>query len=151
MTVRRPDDPDDADPNPALRGRAPRDPPGPAVPTPSGPEEPLSTHALPDDDTGAESVPVVSGRVGTWEEAERVRRALLDGGYAASDVERSCTRPAGRHAVTAIGGDAHADGGSTRIGAGAAKGAAAGAAAGLVVGATVATAPSPASRGGPPR
>lgn len=141
MNVQRPHDPADADRNPPLLGRPPRDPRGPSAPTPSGIDEPLSTNALPDDDAGAESVPVVSGRLGTWEEAERVRRALLDDGCEASDVELFYTGPAGRHAVTELGGDAHADAGSTRIGAGAAKGAAAGAAAGLAVGAAVATAP----------
>ena len=141
MTVRRPDAPEDPNRNPDPRSRAPREPLGPAVPTPSGIDAPLSANALPDDDTGAESVPVVSGRVGTWDEAELVRRALLDDGFVAADVEVFYTGPAGRHAVTGIGGDAYADAGSTKIGAGAATGAAAGAAAGLAVGAAVATAP----------
>ena len=96
-----------------------------------------------DDDASAAGEParVVAGRVGTWDEAERVRQGLLDEGFAPADVEVFYTGPAGRHAVTPIGGDASSDAGATKAGAGAAAGGIAGAAAGLAVGAAVATAP----------
>lgn len=104
-------------------------------------DTPRAADAPRGDTSRAETARVVSGRVGTWDEAERVRRALLDDGFAADQIEVFYTGPAGRHAVTGIGGDAHADAGSTRIGAGAFAGGAAGAAAGLAVGAVIAGAP----------
>jgi hypothetical protein len=141
MTLQRPYDPNDPDQNPDLRSRGPRDPLGPAVPAPGEIDAPLSTNALPTDDAGAVSAPVVSGRVGTWDEADLLRVALLDDGFAPSDIEVFYTGPAGRHAVTPIGGDTHADAGSTKLGSGAAAGGAVGAAAGLAIGAAIATAP----------
>lgn len=84
---------------------------------------------------------VVDGRVGTWEDANRLRDALQGDGFASDDIEVFYTGPAGRHAQTPIGGDAMADAGATRAGTGAAIGGTAGAAAGVVVGAAVAAAP----------
>jgi hypothetical protein len=88
-----------------------------------------------------EPASIVSGRVGTWDEAAIVRSALLDAGFRADDIEVFYTGPAGRHAVTPIGGDAQADAGAVEAGKGAATGGALGSAAGLAIGAAVATAP----------
>lgn len=88
-----------------------------------------------------EAATAVSGRVGTWDEAAVLRARLIEGGLADGDIEVFYTGPAGRHAVTAVGGDSHADAGSLHRGAGAATGGAAGAAIGLAVGATLAAAP----------
>jgi len=93
------------------------------------------------DDGPAESATAVSGRLGTWDEAEVLRLALVDQGFASADIEVFYTGPAGRHGVTPIGGDSSADAGSTHIGAGAVQGGLAGAAAGLAIGAAFATAP----------
>ncbi|HYF57589.1 MAG TPA: hypothetical protein VEA81_01385 [Burkholderiaceae bacterium] len=90
---------------------------------------------------GAEAATVVLGRVGTWDEANAIRAALEADGFGTQDVEVFYTGPAGRHALTPIGGDAYADAGATRAGTGAATGGLAGAAAGLAVGAALATAP----------
>jgi len=90
---------------------------------------------------GAEAAMAVSGRVGTWDEAENISRALYDEGFAPRDVEVFYTGPAGRHAITPIGGDSHADAGAQHAGEGAALGGLGGAAAGLAVGAAVATGP----------
>jgi hypothetical protein len=95
----------------------------------------------PRDDGGGEPASVVSGRVGTWDEAEVIRQALLDEGFSPRDVEVFYTGPAGRHAVTPIGGDAHADAGSTKAGTGATVGGLTGGAAGAVIGAAVAATP----------
>jgi hypothetical protein len=94
-----------------------------------------------DPDPPGERANVVSGRVGTWETAAIVRDALLQDGFAPTDVEVFYTGPAGRHAVTAIGGDASADAGTVHAGRGAATGGLVGAAAGLAVGAAFASAP----------
>jgi len=141
MTPNRPYDPTDPNPQAELRSGRPVDPPMPASPRPGDLDAPLSTNALLDDDDGAVTAPVVSGRVSTWDEAERIRLALAAQGFAPPDVEVFYTGPAGRHAVTPIGGDTHADAGSTRIATGATTGGVAGAAVGLAVGAAVATAP----------
>ena len=104
-----------------------------------GPDGPAVAPHAPAD--GAEAAMAVSGRVGTWDEAERVTRALYDEGFSPRDVEVFYTGPAGRHDVTPIGGDSHADAGSRHVGEGAALGGLGGAAAGLAVGAAVATGP----------
>jgi hypothetical protein len=141
MTLQRPCDPHDRGPGTDPPELGPRDPLGPVAPAPHGFDGPLSTNALSTDDTGADTAPVVSGRVGTWDKAELLRLVQLDEGFAPSDVEVFHTGPAGRHAVMAMGGDSHADAGSTHIATGASAGAAAGAAIGLAVGAAVAMAP----------
>jgi hypothetical protein len=101
------------------------------------------TDAVPDhaQSLPGEAATAVSGRVGTWEEAAVLRARLIESGISDSDIEVFYTGPAGRHAVTALGGDSHADAGSTNRGTGAVAGGAAGAAIGLAVGATVAAAP----------
>lgn len=88
-----------------------------------------------------EAATAVSGRVGTWKEAAVLQTRLIDAGIADSDIEVFYTGPAGRHAITAIGGDSQADAGSMHRGTGAVAGGAVGAAIGLAVGATVAGAP----------
>jgi hypothetical protein len=98
---------------------------------------PHSAEAL----AGSEAATVILGRVGTWDEAARVRDALREDGFAEQDVEVFYTGPSGRHAVTPIGGDADADAGATQAGAGAATGGTAGAVAGLAVGAALAATP----------
>lgn len=144
MSLQRPDDPygpNDPDGRSDPRSRAARDAGQPAVAAPGGIDAPLATEVLPDDDPRVESVHVVSGRVGTWDEADAVRRTLLAEGFAPNDIEAFYTGPAGRHAVTGIGGDTHADAGSTHIATGAVTGGVTGAAAGLAVGAAIAAAP----------
>jgi hypothetical protein len=88
-----------------------------------------------------EPATMVSGRVGTWDDAAAVRDALLDAGFAPTDIEVFYTGPAGRHAVTSIGGDSQADAGSVNVGKGAVAGGAVGGAAGLLIGAAVAATP----------
>jgi hypothetical protein len=88
-----------------------------------------------------ESATTVSGRLGTWAQADALRHTLLDDGFSPGDIEVFYTGPSGRHDATPIGGDSSADAGSTRIGEGAAEGGVAGAAIGFAIGAIVATAP----------
>jgi hypothetical protein len=88
-----------------------------------------------------EPVTVIVGRVGTWDDASGVRDALLDAGFASTDVETFYTGPAGRHAITSIGGDSQADAGSVDVGKGAAAGGIAGGAAGIALGAALAAVP----------
>lgn len=94
-----------------------------------------------DDDGPTEAATTVSGRLGTWEAAETLCRALVETGFSPVDIEVFYTGPAGRHGVTPIGGDASADAGSVHIGAGAAQGGLVGAATGFAIGAAFATAP----------
>jgi hypothetical protein len=77
---------------------------------------------------------IISGRVTTWDDAERVALALIERGFERSDVDTFYTGPAGRHARYPIGGDAQSDAGATEAGSGAAKGAALGGAAGMAAG-----------------
>lgn len=93
------------------------------------------------EDVDGEPARLLSGRVGTWDEAEVIRRGLLDDGFAPADIEVFYTGPAGRHAVTEIGGDASSDAGATRAGTGAAVGGLVGGTAGLAVGAALAATP----------
>jgi hypothetical protein len=101
-----------------------------------------TSDALPGlDSPQTESATTVSGRLGTWAEADALRQALLGDGFSPVDIEVFYTGPAGRHDVTPIGGDASSDAGATRLGEGAAEGGVAGAAIGFAIGAVVATAP----------
>jgi len=84
---------------------------------------------------------VISGRLGTWGEAERLSSGLIEVGFKPAEIDVFYTGPAGRHARTPIGGDSHADAGSTHAGSGATLGGLGGAAVGLAVGAAVASAP----------
>ncbi len=63
-----------------------------------------------------EAATTVSGRLGSWDEAEVLRRTLLDEGFSPVDIEVFYTGPAGRHGVTAIGGDSGSDAGATHMG-----------------------------------
>lgn len=105
------------------------------------PDPPASTVQPQPAADGAEVAMAVSGRVGTWDEAAVVTQALYDEGFSPRDIEVFYTGPAGRHAVTPIGGDSHADAGARHAGEGAALGALGGAAVGLAVGAAIASAP----------
>jgi hypothetical protein len=77
---------------------------------------------------------IISGRVTTWDDAERAIVALIDRGFERSDMDTFYTGPAGRHATYPIGGDAQSDAGAKHAGSGAAEGAAIGGAAGLAIG-----------------
>jgi len=99
------------------------------------------TDAPPTDAPPGDPAHVISGRLGTWDEAERLTSALVEDGFGPGDIDVFYTGPAGRHAQTPIGGDAHADAGAKHAGRGAALGGLGGAAAGLAVGAALATAP----------
>jgi hypothetical protein len=81
---------------------------------------------------------IISGRLTTWDQAERTIHKLIDQGFARSDMDTFYTGPSGRHARYPIGGDAQSDAGAKHAGAGAAGGAALGGAAGMAAGVAVA-------------
>ena len=79
---------------------------------------------------------IVAGRFDTFEAAEIAKERLLDAGFAASGISVFFNNPPGRHDVTEIGGDEHADPEAKKAGGGAIAGAAAGAGVGLAALAT---------------
>jgi hypothetical protein len=104
--------------------------------TPNDPTHPaLDTRAEPGSEaTAGDPATVVSGRVGTWDAADRLQQGLIGAGFAQGDIEIFYTGPAGRHDVTPFGGDSYSDAGATHMGTGAVSGGVAGGAAGLAVG-----------------
>jgi hypothetical protein len=82
------------------------------------------------------SGPIIAGRFETFDDAEGAKAALVDAGFAANAVSVFFNNPPGRHDVTEIGGDEHADPEAKKAGTGAVAGAAAGAGVGLAALAT---------------
>jgi hypothetical protein len=67
-----------------------------------------STGAQPESDaTVGAPATVISGRVGTRDDADRLQQGLIRAGFAHGDIEIFYTGPAGRHDVTPFGGDSY--------------------------------------------
>jgi len=79
---------------------------------------------------------VIAGRFDTFDEANAAKAQLLEHGFAPERISVFFNNPPGRHDVTEIGGDEHADPESKHAAGGAIAGAAAGAGLGLAALAT---------------
>ena len=82
------------------------------------------------------SGPIVAGRFETFDDAEGAKAALRQAGFAEDSVSVFFNNPPGRHDVTEIGGDQHADPEAKKASGGAIAGAVAGAGVGLAALAT---------------
>ena len=84
-----------------------------------------------DDSSAMRAGAVIAGRFDTFDEANAAKARLLEHGFAAERISVFFNNPPGRHAVTEIGGDEHADPEAKHAAGGALAGAAAGAGLGL--------------------
>ena len=89
-----------------------------------------------DDTVAVRSGAIVAGRFDTFDEANALKSRLVEHGFAADAVSVFFNNPPGRHDMTEIGGDEHADPEAKHAAGGAMAGAAAGAGLGLAALAT---------------
>lgn len=89
-----------------------------------------------DDTVAMRSGTIIAGRFDTFDDANAVKARLVEHGFAQNAISVFFNNPPGRHDLTEIGGDEHADPEARHAAGGAVAGAAAGAGIGLAAMAT---------------
>jgi hypothetical protein len=89
-----------------------------------------------DDSVAMRSGAIIAGRFDTFDDANAAKARLVEHGFAEDAISVFFNNPPGRHDVTEIGGDEHADPEAKKAAGGAVAGAAAGAGLGLAALAT---------------